>query len=154
MLNLLTAIALSAAQQSALDRVGPLSEIYQSYNDCFAATANGKLNPEALVELGWGRATSNGAESQSPMIFGRGDRAPLLMLNGDEESGICVVMAGFEDMAAVRKFLSAWGDKLPGFKDGQIFFFAEGHPIIIRQGGSQKKPRLNLIVGTASGTKE
>jgi len=137
-----------------LNRIGPLSEIYESYNDCFAATDNGQLTPEALTQRGWTRATSSDGQTNSLSFYGRADRAPIITLSGDKNGGICIVMARFKDVSEVRKFLSAWGDKLPAFKDGQLSFFAEGHPIMFRQAGSQTEPRLNLIVGTVSGTKE
>ena len=137
-----------------LGRVGPLSEIYESYNDCFAATEGGSIDQQALVDLGWSKGAMEGAEGASPIIFARADRAPVLMLSAESGKGFCAVMAGFEDAAAVGTFLSAWGDGLPEFEDGQLNFFAEGRPILFRKAGSQDKPRLNLIVGTGSETKE
>ena len=154
---LVTAFGLSmiaAAQDASLDRVGPIEEIYESYNDCFAATQGAEIDAEKLVELGWSRAQSEGEGDDSPIFFARTDRAPLIMLSAPRGRGVCVVMAGFDSTKSMRKFLGAWGDGLPEFKDGQLGFFAEGHPIIFKQAGSQKKPRLNLVVGMGPEAKE
>ncbi|WP_265564306.1 hypothetical protein [Sphingomicrobium arenosum] len=147
--------ALMVAQDDPMGRVGPLEDIYQSYNDCFAATSDGVLNPAALTDLGWREAEQSGGASDGPSFFSHSDRAPLLLVNGsDNGGGICVVMAAFSDVASINQFLSAWGENFPAFEDGQVSFFAEGQPILFRLAGTQDKPRLNLVVGTATETNE
>jgi hypothetical protein len=151
---LLLFVGADANAQDMLDRVGPLDEVYESYNDCFAATKGGKLNPDALIKLGWSRAETDGAGADVPVLFARSDRAPVVMLSGSLDEGICIVSARFENVAAMQKFLGAWGAALPKFEKGEVSFSAEGHPVMFRQAGSQTKPRLNLVVGMGPEAKE
>lgn len=149
----LVVAAPASAQDGALDRIGPLEDVYESYNDCFAATENGSIDKNALIERGWS-ASEVDAEGAMLTMFARSDRAPTLMTNHDGGMGMCVVMARFEDVASINRFLSAWEGKLPAFEDGETVFSAKGRPIIFRLAGTQQEPRLNLVVGTPTETKE
>ena len=81
-------------------RVAPLSEIYESYNDCFAATEK-EIDVSALEARGWQRATMRSADGEpiegGPDIFGHSDRAPIIMLSGTQGAGVCVVTARLKD---------------------------------------------------------
>lgn len=148
----LTLLALVSAPASAQLREAPLEEIFESYNDCFAATNGGEIAPAELEKLGWKRATieANGkAVNGGPIIYGHKDRAPIILLSATEGSGLCMVNARIEDFSVFEDFKAAFGDKLPKpNKDGEITFFAEGRPVQIAATGSQSEPALRLAVMT------
>ena len=139
-----------ASPASAQLRVGPLAEIYETYNDCFAATETGSINADALVDAGWQRAKVSGggnAEDQ-PIIYGRTDRAPLILLSAETGEGVCIVMARLKDDEAFRALISAWDFSFDDLTDGAITFFAEDRAVEIAATGTDEKPSATLTVGT------
>ncbi|WP_188641484.1 hypothetical protein [Blastomonas marina] len=145
--------ALFVAPASGQMRVAELGEVYESYNDCFAVTETGSIDPAALAAAGWQRATmSNGDGGEiedGPIIFGHLERAPIIMLSALEGEGACIVIARIKNLKAFEQFKSAWGGKLPQpNKDGEISFFAEGRAVQMAPTGSRKEPSLRLAVGT------
>ena len=151
-------IALASARTGYAELpVSSLSEIYQSYNDCFQVATSDGLKSEALAALGWARATvsKNGKQVPSDLpIYGHKTRAPIIMLSAAEGSGLCIVMARIDSLQDFEKFKSAWGGKLPKpSADGTIGFLAEGRPVQLRQTGSPEKPSLSIAVMTPMGAK-
>ncbi|MBI1401994.1 MAG: hypothetical protein GC147_02115 [Porphyrobacter sp.] len=150
-------IALGAAPAAAELRTAPLEDIFESYNDCFAATNGGALDPAELEKLGWSRATisSRGKPVEGgPVIFGHGERAPIILLSGTEGAGICIVNARIKNFSVFTDFTSAFGGKLPKpDKDGEINFIAEGRPVQIAPTGSRDKPAMRLVVMTPTENK-
>ncbi len=156
-MRLLNGIALAvsmaaAGTASAQLRPSPLGDIYESYNDCFKVAVEGGVKPDVLPALGWSRATvssKNGkVEKGTPIIYSHLKRAPLILLSSEQGDGICIVMARLENTKAFKQFKSAWGGKLPKpDAQGAITFFAEGHPIQLRQTGTTDKPSLSIVVG-------
>ena len=146
------ALALISAPAAAQLRPAPIEQIFESYNDCFAATNGGGLAPAELEKLGWKRATikANGKTLEDgPIIFGHKNREPIILLSGIEGSGLCMVNARIENFSVFEDFKAAFGDKLPNpDKDGEITFFAEGRPVQIAATGSQNEPALRLAVMT------
>jgi len=146
------ALALLSAPVAAQLRPAPLEEIFESYNDCFATTNSGQLAPAELKKLGWKRATIEAegkAVDGGPIIFGHGNRAPIILLSGTEGQGVCIVNARIESFSVFEDFKAAFGGKLPKpDKDGEITFFAEGRPVQIAATGSQNEPALRLVVMT------
>jgi len=132
--------------------VSPLGDIYQSYNDCFKVVTKDGIKPEVLGTLGWSRATvsKNGKQvGSTPVIYGHLKRKPIILLSAEKGEGLCIVMARLENTKAFGDFKSAWGGKLPKpDAQGAISFFAEGHPIQLRQTGSADKPAMSIVVGT------
>ena len=145
--------AFVAAPAHAQMRVAELSEVYESYNDCFAATQTSSLAPDTLIARGWQRAKmSNGegaAIDDGPIIFGNPEQAPLIMLSALEGEGACIVIARIKDLKAFDQFKSAWGAQLPRpDTNGQITFFADGRAVQMAPTGSRKEPSLRIVVGT------
>lgn len=131
--------------------VSPLGEIYESYNDCFKVATKDGIKLEVLTSLGWQRAKVSGAKSKAedPVIYGHASRKPIIILSSPRGDGICIVTARLESMKAFEEFKSAWGGKLPKpDAEGAIMFFADGHPIQLRQTGSADKPAMSIVVGT------
>ena len=129
--------------------VSPLGDIYESYNDCFKVATKEGFKPEVLGTLGWSRAVMTGNDGKpindGPIIYGNPKRRPIIILSPDE--GICTVMARLENVATFSEFKKAWGDNLPkADKNGIIGFYAEGHPIALRETGTQNKPALTISV--------
>ena len=150
---LIASLALLAVPAAAQLRPAPLEEIFESYNDCFAATNGGSLAPAELEKLGWTRATITGddgeAVADAPIIFGHGERAPIIMLSNLEGEGICLVNARIEGFEVFDEFKAAFGGKLPKpKKNGEITYQAEGRVVQIAPTGSSDKPSLRLVVGT------
>ena len=129
-----------------------LADIYQSYNDCFAATAGTSLAPAALEKLGWTRAEikSDGKKVEGgPIIYGHAERQPIILLSATQGKGICVVNARIKDFSVFEEFKKSLGGKLPKPDDtGEITFIAEGRPVQIAPSGSRSKPALRLVVMT------
>lgn len=145
--------ALTVAPASAQMRVAGLGEVYESYNDCFAATETGSLDPDALGSAGWqrGALSNSGSENieDEPIIFGHASRAPIIMLSALEGEGACIVVARIETSDVFEQFTSAWGEKLPKpNEDGEISFFADGRAVQMAPTGSRNEPSLRVAVGT------
>lgn len=146
------ALALASAPAAAQLRPAPIEDIFESYNDCFAATNTGALAPSELERLGWKRATID-ADGKSieggPVIFGHEARAPIIMLSGTEGSGACIVTARIESFDVFENFKSAFGGKLPKpNKVGEITYSAEGRIVQIAPTGKRSEPALRLVVMT------
>jgi hypothetical protein len=125
--------------------VAPLPDIYESYNDCFVATAEG-VDSSKLDHLGWKRVQIDGKPSADPAIFGHDKRAPLILMSGKGNEGMCAVVARLESAAAFDELVSAWqGIKFD--KKGEASFFAERHPIIVTKTGTRDAPAVRLVVG-------
>lgn len=125
--------------------VAPLPDIYESYNDCFVATADG-VDAGKLEALGWKLADINGKPGADPKIFGHAARAPLIIVGGQGDNGVCAVVAKLESAAAFDELVSAWqGIKFD--KKGEASFMAEGHPVMIAKTGSKGAPAVRLAVG-------
>jgi len=144
---------LAVAPANAQMRVAELGDVYESYNDCFAVTETGSIDPAALAAAGWQRAAvsndGGGEIEDGPIIFGHLERAPIIMLSALEGEGACIVIARIKDLKAIDQFKSAWGGKLPKpNKDVEISFFAEGRAVQMATTGSRKEPSLRLAVGT------
>lgn len=138
-------------------REAPLLQIFESYNDCFAATESGKIDTAALTSLGWARATmtdGNGKRiDDGPIIFGHKDRSPIIFLSALEGDGVCIVNARIESFDIFTSFTDAFGGNLPEPDDeGAITYSAQGHIVQIAPTGSKDKPSLRLVVGTKSET--
>ena len=139
-------VALSWASAAAAQmRVAPLTDIYESYNDCFAATKSG-IDAGALESRGWARATVDREPATNPAIFGHGARAALVMLEGDGHKRICIVMARLENDEAFSQRVSAW-DGLRFDYGGDAWFSVDGHPVSIARTGSTAEPSVRLIAG-------
>ncbi len=143
----------AAAPAAAQLREAPLPEIFQSYNDCFAATESGQIDSAALIELGWDRATMRDGDGNAieggPIIFGHAERRPVILLSALEGDGVCVVSARIESFEVFETFTEAFGGKLPAPNDeGAITFSAQGHVVQIAPTGSSEEPSLRLVVGT------
>ncbi len=143
-------LALLATPASAQLRVGPLADIYESYNDCFAVTNTGSLTPAALADSGWQRATISGGGNagDQPIIYGHAERAPLIMLSAESGDGACIVVARLENREAFVQLISAWGLDLDNLNDGAVTFFAEERPVQISATGTDNEPSATLAVGT------
>ena len=145
------AIAIAVPASAELP-VSPLGDIYESYNDCFKVATKDGIQPSALTPLGWKQAQVSGSgkpKAGELIIYGHGSRKPIIMLSAPSGDGICIVMARLENGRAFEEFKSAWGGKLPKPDDkGAITFFAEGHPIQLRQTGTADKPAMSIVVGT------
>ena len=131
--------------------ISPLKDIYESYNDCFKVATKDGIKPEMLAPLGWQRAKVSGGgkpKADEPIIFGHSARKPIMMLSSPQGDGICIIMARLESRQSFEEFKSAWGGKLPKpDANGAITFFAEGHPIQLRQTGTADKPAMSIVVG-------
>lgn len=140
---IVAAALVSTAAQGQM-RVSPLTDIYESYNDCFVATAQG-IDAGSLEARGWVVAQIDGKPSSDPVIFGHADRAPLIILGGSGRDGVCIVTAKLENRSSFDDLITAWG----GLKlvKGEASFSANGHPIQIAQTGSEKEPSVRLAVG-------
>ncbi len=131
-------------------------QIFETYNDCFAATENGSIDTVALGSLGWARARmtadDGAAIEDGPIIFGHSERAPIILLSALEGDGFCIVMARAENSEVFEQFKQAFGDNLPDpDENGAITFFAQGHIVQIAQTGSRDEPSIRLAVGTKNG---
>ncbi|WP_337660975.1 hypothetical protein [Erythrobacter sp. Alg231-14] len=131
-------------------------QIFETYNDCFAATENGSIDTAALGSLGWALArmtTDDGRDVEgAPIIFGHGERAPIILLSATEGDGFCIVMARVENSEVFDQFKQAFGSDLPDpDENGAITFFAQGHVVQIAQTGSRDEPSVRLAVGTKNG---
>ena len=146
------ALLLAATPATADFQVSPLTDIYESYNDCFkVATAEG-LKPAMLGSLGWARATltkDGQPVPDGPIVYGHPNRKPAIFLSAENGPGLCIVVARLESVAAFEQFKSAWGGKLPPpDAKGEINFFAEGQPVQLKQTGTAEKPALSIAVMT------
>lgn len=141
-----------AASASADIPVSPLGDIYESYNDCFKIASKQGMKPEVMAGLGWSRATvskDGKPVADAPLIYGHTKRKPIIMLSAEKGEGLCIVIARLESATAFEEFKGAWGGKLPApDKEGSINFFAEGHPIMLKQTGSADKPAMTISVLT------
>ena len=148
----LLAVAALPAPATAEIPVSPLADIYASYNDCFKVATKDGMKPDALAALGWSKATvskDGRAIADAPDIYGHARRKPIILLSAQKGEGICIVMARLESVGAFEEFKKGWGGKLPKpDAEGAISFFAEGHPIQLRQTGSADKPSMSIMVGT------
>ena len=134
-------------------REAALPEIFESYNDCFAATKSGEISVSSLEALGWSRATmraSNGEPIEGgPIIFGHSARKPIIILSALEGEGVCMVNARINSFKTFNELKQAFGGKLPEpDENGSITFFAEGHPVQIAPTGSREAPAMRLAVFT------
>lgn len=150
---LAAAFALPVTPAAAQMREAALTEVFESYNDCFAATRGGSISVPALEGLGWKRATvqtGNGEPIQEgPVFFGHPERAPLIILNAVEGEGFCMVNARIESFAVFEEFKQAFGGQLPkAAENGAITFLAEGQAVQIAPTGSREAPALRLAVFT------
>jgi hypothetical protein len=150
---LLAGAALGAVPAAAQTGTAPVRQVFETYNDCFAATNTASLAPAELEKLGWQRASVESSKgdkiTDAPIIFAHADRSPLILLSGLEGQGICVVTARIESYAVFDEFKAAFGDKLPRpDKKGNITYQAEGRIVQIAPTGSPEKPSLKLVVGT------
>jgi len=149
-------LALSASASADIP-VSPLGDIYESYNDCFKVATKEGIKTDVLAGLGWSRATISGGGkpvASGPIIYGHSKRKPIILLSADKGEGLCIVMARLESPKAFEEFQGAWGGKLPKpDADGTITFFAEGHPIMLKQTGSAQKPAMTISVMTPMETK-
>jgi hypothetical protein len=148
--------ALGSPAQAQL-REAPLPEIFESYNDCFAATESGQIDTSALTTLGWARASMTDGDGKQiddgPIIFGHSERSPIILLSALEGDGVCVVNARIASFEVFTSFTDAFGGKLPEPNDeGAITYRAQGHIVQIAPTGSKDKPSLRLVVGTKSET--
>ncbi|WP_090196250.1 hypothetical protein [Erythrobacter sp. HL-111] len=148
------AIALPLAPAAAQMREATLPEIFETYNDCFAATRTGDMSVASLEELGWSRATLQSDDGQAvedgPIIYGHAERAPIIILSALEGEGVCMVNARIDSFDVFEEFKKAFGGKLPqADENGAIFFVAEGQPVQIAPTGSREAPALRLAVFTA-----
>ncbi|EAQ30549.1 hypothetical protein NAP1_07215 [Erythrobacter sp. NAP1] len=145
--------ALLAAPASAQLREAALPEIFESYNDCFAATESGSISTSSLEDLGWARATMRDGDGNTvedgPIIYGHGERAPIIILSDLSGDGICMVNARIESFDTYEEFKAAFGGKLPDANEkGEILFSAQGHIVQIAPTGSREAPAMRLVVGT------
>ncbi len=145
-----------AAPAAAQLREAALPDIFESYNACFAATESGSIAPGSLEELGWARATMTDGDGNAiqdgPIIYGHGERAPLIILSGLEGEGVCMVSAKIESIETFEEFKAAFGDALPEpNENGEILFSAQGHIVQIAPTGSREAPAMRLVVGTRVG---
>ncbi len=152
----LTLAALVSPAQAQL-REAPLPQIFQSYNDCFAATDSGQINTSALVSLGWARASMTDGDGKpidgGPIIFSHSERSPIILLSALEGDGVCIVNARIESFEVFKSFTEAFGGNLPEpNEEGAITYRAQGHIVQIAPTGSKDKPSLRLVVGTKSET--
>ena len=155
------ALALSvvvAAPAAAQLQEAPRPEIFQSYNDCFTATESGQIDSDALIGLGWARATMTDGDGNTiedgPIIFGHTERRPIILLSALEGDGVCIVNARIESFEVYKNFTEAFGGNLPAPNDeGAVTFRAQGHIVQIAPTGSTEKPSLRLVVGTKAETK-
>lgn len=150
---MLIGAALGATPAAAQIDTASLRQVFQSYNDCFAATNTGSLAPAELEKLGWQRASVQSGTGETmkdaPIIFGHADRAPLILLSGLDGQGVCVVTARIESLAVFEEFKDAFGGKLPKpDRNGTITYQAEGRIVQIAPTGSREKASLKLVVGT------
>lgn len=155
------ALALSAvlaAPATAQMREAALPEIFESYNDCFAATESGEISISSLEALGWSRATIRSSDGEpienAPLIFGHSERKPIIIMSALEGEGVCMVNARIESFEVFEEFKQAFGGKLPEpDKQGSISYFAQGHPVQIAPTGSREAPALRLAVLTPKESK-
>ncbi|GAA4034930.1 hypothetical protein GCM10022281_13950 [Sphingomonas rosea] len=150
----LAAVVASSASVSATAEipVSPLKDIYLSYNDCLEVAQPAGLSTAKLGELGWQQATMSDGKSKAveqPLIFGKADRKPLIILSAKSGEGICIVMARIQSRATFPEFLKAWGGKLPApDAEGRIIFSDEGRLVVLQQTGSDQQPALTMSVMT------
>ncbi|WP_152569473.1 MULTISPECIES: hypothetical protein [Sphingomonas] len=148
-----TVLALTAVRADAAMPVSPLADIYQSYNDCIAVASPVGIDQAKLASLGWVRATSQASDGKpiagAPLIYGKADRKPLIILSDPSGEGLCIVMARLSNRAAFGEFLKAWHGALPAADgNGAISFRDEGHIVQIRQTGTDREPGLSMAVMT------
>lgn len=148
---------LVAAPAAAQLREAPLPQIFESYNDCFAATESGAIDVASLTSLGWARATMSDGDGNpiegGPIIFGHAERSPIIILSALEGNGVCMVNARIESFDVMKQFTDAFGGRLPAPDDeGKITFRAQGHIVQIAPAGTMEKPSLRLVVGTKAET--
>ena len=147
---LVGALALAVPASAELP-ASPLGDIYESYNDCFKVATKSGFKADVLASLGWKQATMTSKDGKpvpnAPMIYGNLKRKPIIILSPEE--GVCTVMARLEDVEAFSEFKKAWGGNLPlADKNGIIGFYAEGHPIALRETGTAAKPAMTISVMT------
>ena len=152
-----SALALLSSPAHAQLREASLQQIFESYNDCFAATETGTINAAALTSLGWSRATMTDGDGNSikdgPIIFGHTDRNAIILLSALEGDGVCIVNARIASFDVFESFTEAFGGNLPEpDEQGAITYRAQGHIVQIAPTGSKEKPSLRLVVGTKSET--
>ncbi|KEO92651.1 hypothetical protein EH32_15450 [Erythrobacter litoralis] len=143
-------IAPAAAEQM---REAALPEIFETFNDCFAATESGGISVASLEGRGWSRATLRSGDGEviegGPIFYGHAERAPIIILSTLEGQGVCMVNARIESFEVFEQFKQAFGGKLPPADDeGTITFMAEGRPVQIAPTGSREAPALRLAVLT------
>ncbi|MBX7482699.1 hypothetical protein [Qipengyuania qiaonensis] len=147
------ALTLPAAPASAQMREAALPEIFESYNDCFAATESGAISIASLESNGWARASMSDGDGEKveggPIIYGHTERAPLIILNETEGAGVCMVNARIKSFKVFEEFKAAFGDRLPKPDDeGSITFFADGQAVQMAPTGSREAPALRVAVLT------
>lgn len=152
-LLLASTLTLPIAPASAQMREAKLPDIFESYNDCFAATEGGSISLPALENLGWKRATMRKGDGEEidggPIIYGHGKRAPIIILSALEGEGACMVSARIKSFKVLEEFKQAFGGKLSkADESGTITFLAEGQAVQIAPAGSRKAPALRLAVLT------
>jgi len=159
-IQILTALLVTAVAfpVSAQLKPAPLPEIFESYNDCFAATPASGVSTSALEKLGWIRATieSDGTKDTKPdlIIFGHSDRRPLIMLDKESGPGICIVTAKLENKRNFQSFLDAFGGKLPKpDKNGNITYFVNGQVVQLAKTGTRKEPAMRAVIMTPEESK-
>ena len=145
----LAGLALAAAPAAAQTRPAALGEIFESYNDCFAATDGGSLSPDALAKLGWAKGEWDTKKPEGPFVFGHGDRAPVILLTSLKGEGMCIVLARIENEETYEGFKAAFGGQLPKANaEGVIFYRANNRIVRLARTGTQDKPSMSLAVGT------
>lgn len=143
---------LAVQSANAQMQVGPLGDIYLSYNDCFAVAGENGFDPEVLETLGWS-PSENHRESRDgeARVYGHSERAPQIILSDDGDVSFCAVTARLESVEAFDEFTDAWGGALPAPNaDGVIFFRAEGRIVRLERTGSDAEPALSIAVFTPS----
>jgi hypothetical protein len=142
-----------AAPVSAELPVAPLTDIYESYNDCFKIATRQGLDPQQLAGLGWQRATSTDKDGKptaaGPVIYGHAKRKAVMFFTAEKLGLVCTIVARLQNVAAFDQFKKAWGGKLPApDKDGIIGFMVNGQPVALRRAGTPDKPTLSISVMT------
>lgn len=145
----LAATLLVASPAQAQLKDAPVSDIFESYNDCFAATAGGEVSVAALEDLEWELGDWEEGDDDMPLVFSHPERAPIIMLTADEGDGLCVVIARTENEKTYETFVGAFGGKLPApDANGVIYYTVKGHIVRLAQTGTAEEPGMTLAVGT------
>jgi len=147
----LTALLLGVPAMGQIKPVA-VEQIFETYNACYAAMPAQGIDSAKLEALGCQLATSSSPAIKDIFLYGHTtEKRGLILLSAQSGSGICIVTAKLEKYKDYKKFLTAFGDKLPKPNaDGETLFKSGGRLVIVSRTGSRKEPAMRIAVTTST----